>query len=412
VTGFVVAAVLMAGFALLFVLPPLLRRRAARAGESRAAANAVLYRDRLAELAREYAAGTIAEPDYREAKLELERRLLADVTASEPDTAAGAAASPMRGVGVAVAVLVPVVALAGYLLLGNPVALDSVARSAPDAQHGVAPEQLTAMIERLAARLEATPDDAQGWAMLGRSYVVAGNFERAVQAYSRAIKLVPEDAELLADYADALAVTRGRKLAGEPYELVKRALAANPRHVKSLALAGTAEFEAGNYAGAVGYWERILPLVESGTEFSRSVQAGIDEARELGKLPAQAAKATPKAAVTGPSIAGTVIIAPALAKQVAPGDSLFVFARAAEGGRIPVAIIRTTAGAVPFRFVLDDSHSMSPAATLSAQSKVVVEARISKSGDAKPQKGDLRGLSAAVAPGASGLEILIDQTVE
>ncbi len=404
-TGFALAAVLMAGVALLFVLPPLLRLRSAPAGEDRAAANAALYRGQLAELEREHAEGSISEADYRDARLELERRLLADVTAEAPDLAASPSPFASRGVGIAAGVLVPAIALAGYLWLGNPGALDPAMRASAEAQHAVSPEQIKAMVGKLAARLEQAPEDGEGWAMLARSHAVMGDFDGAVKAYARATGLLPPNASLLADYADALGMTRGRKLAGEPYELVKRALIADPKHVKSLALAGTAEFEAQNFAGAVAYWERILPLVQGESGFARSLQASIDEARELGKLPSAASAA-------GPSITGTVKLAPAFARQVSPGDALFVYARAAEGGRIPVAIIRTTAGAFPYRFVLDDSKSMSPSAKLSAQSRVIVEARISKSGEAAPRKGDLRGFSGAVAPGATGLEILIDKAVE
>ncbi|MSQ53755.1 MAG: c-type cytochrome biogenesis protein CcmI [Betaproteobacteria bacterium] len=411
-TGFALTALLMACAALLFVLPPLLRRHTGLGGEDRVAANAVLYRDQLAELEREHAVGAIGETDYRDAKLELERRLLADVTAAEPDSAAIAAPKSSRGLGIAIGILVPAIALSGYLLLGNPGALDPAVRANPEARHAVSPEQIKAMAAKLAARLEQAPDDAEGWAMLARSYAVMGDFAGAVKAYSQVSKLVPGNAGLLADYADALAMTRGRKLAGEPYELLKRALVADPKHIKSLALAGTAEFEARNYAGAVALWERILQQAESGSEFGRSVQASIDEARELGKLPAPLAKAPAATPAAGPSITGTVKLSPALAKQVGPGDALFVYARAAEGSRMPVAIIKTTADGVPYRFVLDDSHSMSPAAKLSGQTKVIVEARISKSGTAKAQKGDLSGTSAAVAPGVKELEILIDKALE
>lgn len=404
-TGFALTAVLMVCAALLFVLPPLLRRRLAPAAEHRAAANAILYRGQLAELEREHTEGAIAGKDYREARLELERRLLADVAAAEPESAAHASPAASRGVGFAVGALVPVVALAGYLWLGNPAALDPAVRASADAQHAVSPEQIKAMVGKLAARLEQAPEDGEGWAMLARSYAAMGDFDGAVKAYSRATGLLPSNAGLLADHADALAMSRGRKLVGEPYELVKRALLADPKHVKSLALAGSAEFEARNFAGAVAYWERILPLVKGESDFVRSLQASIGEARELGKLPASVSAASH-------SISGTVRLAPAFARQVDPGDALFVYARAAKGGRIPVAMVRTTAGAFPYRFVLDDSNSMSPSARLSGQSKVIVEARISRSGNAMPQKGDLRGASGAVAPGSSGLEILIDTAVE
>ncbi len=407
-------AALLAAVALAFVLSPLLRRRGALSPEARDEANAALYRNELAELERDLAAGTVSEAAAREARLELERRLLEDVAASSSDHDSAPVATPSRGLAVTVGVLVPVIALSGYLAIGNPRALDPVARTAPDTSHAATAEQIAAMVEKLAARMESKPDDAEGWAMLARSYAALGQFDKAIPAYARVVKLAPDNPGLLADYADALAMTRGRSLAGEPRELVKRALALDPKHIKALALAGSAEFEVRNFAGAIAYWERILPLAQGDAEFARSVTASIDEARQLGKLPASLAAPTAPtaAAAPGKAISGTVKIAPALAKQVSPGDTLFVFARPADGSRMPLAILRATAGDLPYRFTLDDTHAMSPNARLSGQSSVVIAARISKSGGATPQPGDLQGASQPLAPGATGLEIVIDSAVK
>ena len=414
-SAFPFIAALLVAVALAFVLPPLLRRRGALSPQARDEANAALYRNELAELERDLAAGTISEAACLEARLELERRLLEDVAASSSDHDAmpAPAPAPSRGLAVTVGVLVPVIALSGYLAIGNPAALDPVARTAPDSSHAATAEQINAMVAKLAARLEAKPDDAEGWGMLARSYTALGQFDKAIPAYARVVKLAPDNAGLLADYADALAMTRGRTLSGEPMALVKRALALDPKHIKALALAGSAEFEVRNFAGAVAYWERILPLAQADAEFTRSVAASIDEARQLGKLPAAAAAAAPAvAAAPGKAISGTVRIAPALAKQVSPGDTLFIFARPADGSRMPLAILRATAGELPYRFTLDDTHAMSPSARLSGQSSVVIAARISKSGGATPQPGDLQGASQPLAPGASGLEIVIDSAVK
>ncbi len=424
-TVFWIVAALLVCAALLFLLPPLVRGHAPLRPD-RDDENARLYRDELGELDRELAAGNLREEQHREAKLEIERRLLEDIGAPADAPLATPARAP-RWVPVAVAAAIPVVAVSFYLWVGNPAALDPQARAAPDAAHSVTPEQIAAMVERLAERLKQTPDDVEGWVMLARSYNMLGRFDQSAQAYAHLVKRMPDDAGLLADYADALGMARGRRLEGEPYEIVKRALKADPNHIKSLALAGSAEFELKNYAAAAAYWERIVPLVGADSDYARSIQASIEDAHSLGKIPAgsvakelpaariakapAAAEAAPAAAAAA-AITGTVKLAPALASQVAPGDTLFVFARAAEGGRMPLAIVRAKAGDLPYTFRLDDTQAMSPEARLSGQARVVVSARVSKSGNATPQPGDLQGASAPVAPGASGLALIIDQVTK
>jgi len=413
----IIAALLVAG-ALAFVLPPLVRNRSAMRTTDRETANTELYRNELAELERELAENRIDEKQFREAQLEIERRLIEDVGSAGANAAAAVVeARPHRRLALALGVALPVAAVFLYLLVGNLRALDPHARLAGgEAPHQVTAAQIEGLAARLAARLEQTPDDAQGWMMLGRSYNVIGDYDKAAKAYDRALRLVGDNAELLADYADALAMAQGRKLAGEPYELVKRALKVDPNHYKALALAGTAEFEAGRYAAAAKYWERSVARLPPDSEFVANVRASIEEARRRAGLPAEpVAKAPAQPATTakaGASISGTVQLAPALAARVAPGDTLFVFARPEQGSRMPIAIVRASAADLPFAFELDDSMAMTPTMLLSEQKRVLIDARISKSGGAMPQPGDLQGTSKAVAPGAKGLVLTIDKVVE
>lgn len=264
--------------------------------------------------------------------------------------------------------------------------------------------------------------------LLGRSLGVLGKYDRSAEAYARAAKLSPKDAGLLADYADALGMARGRKLEGEPFAIIKRALEIDPVHVKSLALAGTAEFERRDFAAAIGYWERVLKVTPPESEFARAVAGSIEEARTLGggalaKKEAPAAKGKPalpekqasagKPAPAGDqSLQGMVSIDPALAAKLSPGDTVFVLARPATGSRMPLAVARTTVAALPYRFKLDDSMAMAAGATISSQAQVVVAARVSKSGTAVPQKGDIEGASKPVAPGASGVNVVLSRVVD
>jgi cytochrome c-type biogenesis protein CcmH len=403
-TFFWIFAALLLGGALAFLLPPLLRRHASASRADREIENARIYREELAELDRERATGALSEAQYAAAKLEIERRLIEDIAVAPAQP--GGAQPNTRWAALAVALIVPIAAVLVYLRVGNPDALDPARLTRSDPQHSITPERVAAFAEQLAARLAQSPDDAGGWVLLARSYRMLGRNEESANAFARAVKLVPNDAGLLADYADMLAITRGRMLDGEPYELVKRALRIEPNHIKALALAGSAEFERKNYRAAVAYWDRLLAQVPADSEFAHAVRASLEEARDLGKLSLAPAEGDAAA------ITGTVKLAAALAAQVEPNDTLFVFARAAEGPRMPLAIVRVKAGELPYEFRLDDRSAMTPNTRLSGQARVLVGARISRSGNATPQPGDLQATSPPVAPGTRGLELTIDQVVK
>lgn len=256
-------------------------------------------------------------------------------------------------------------------------------------------------VDTLLARLRAEPASAPGWVTLARGYLQFGRYRDAALALRRASDLMPGNAGLLADLADVLGAAQGKRLAGEPARLIQRALDIDPNHPKALALAATVSFEAQDYAAARSHWERLLVRLPADSPTAVSVKGSIAEATQLaGDAPAAAAVA---------SLTGSVGIAPALASRIAPGDTLFVFARAAQGPRMPLAILRVPVPALPFAFKLDDTMAMSPALKLSAFPQVVVGARISRSGNATPQSGDLVGQSEAVTPGTQGLQVTIDR---
>lgn len=411
-TLFWIIAALLIVCALFFVLPPLLKHRAG-AGVAAQRLNVAVYRDQLSELETDRRAGTLNDEQYERARLELERRLLDDVAA---DGAPAAAERPASRVPAIIAgVAVPVLAVALYFAVGNPRTLAPVALP-QHAGETVTAEQVEAMVAKLAERMRQKPDDAQGWAMLGRSYAVMGRFEDAAAAYGKAAERAPDNPHVLADYADALAMARGQNLLGEPEALVMRALKIDPDHGKSLALAGTIAFEKKDFATAIQYWERLAKVMPPESDIARNVQASISEARGLlsGKRPADdkaaSTPSTDKAATAG--VSGTVTLAPALKSKAAPDDTVFIFARAAEGSRMPLAILRKKVSDLPAAFTLDDSTAMSPATRLSGTPQVVIGARISKSGNAMLQSGDLQGVSKSVNNSAKDIAISIDTEVQ
>jgi cytochrome c-type biogenesis protein CcmH len=250
---------------------------------------------------------------------------------------------------------------------------------------------------------------------------VLGRHAEALKAYEKASKLRKDDPILLADYADSLAVNNNSNLEGEPMKLVDRALHLDPKNLKALYLAGTYAFNKKDYTSAITFWEKLVQAGPPGNVFAQQVEPAIVEARSLAGLPAAAVakpldaapQAKPGAAAAGnASVSGSVTLSAALAKQAQPEDTVFVFARAAEGSRMPLAIMRKQVKDLPLSFSLNDSMAMSPASALSTASKVIVGARISKSGNAMPQPGDLAGQSAAVSVGASGLKIEIKETIK
>ena len=323
----------------------------------------------------------------------------------------------------AVTAFVLVFGLAGYAWRGNHEGLsigpgEGVAAAEGEQLHAPTDEQIAAMVDRLVERLKTQPEDAGGWAMLGRTYAALNRHPEAVGAYRKVVALRPTDAQALADLADGIAVTNNRSLEGEPEKLIMQAVALDPKNLKALALAGTVAFNHNDHKAAIDYWQRAVDASDPASEFTRQLEGALADARQRAGMPAVAAEAPPAASASGGAVAaatgnvsGRISLAPALKGKVAAGDTVFIFARPASGSRMPLAILRKQVSELPFDFTLDDSMAMSPAARLSSSAQVVVGARISKSGNAMPQPGDLQVLSEPVAVGTRGLTLVIAETV-
>jgi cytochrome c-type biogenesis protein CcmH len=273
----------------------------------------------------------------------------------------------------------------------------------------MAPEHIE-MIKSLAARLEQNPGDGKGWAMLARAYAVLGRYKEALPAYEKAANLIPNDPVLLIDYADVLALLNGKNLQGKPLELIRSALLIDPNNIKGLNLSGSAAFQAGDYTHAVGYWEKLLQLLPPDSPNAKQISNSIANARarESGKQPS-AQGAQPNNG--GAQISGVVKLSPELAGKASPTDTVFVFAKAVSGPPMPIVVIRAQVKDLPQKFTLDDSMAMAPAMKLSNFQQVVIGAKISKSGSAKPQSGDLRGEVASVKVGTDNVQLVIDKIV-
>ena len=359
--------------------------------------------------------------------------------------AALAGAAPVapahRSLGLSAALSLFVIAAAGfgYAWLGAPghlgvgptrvpapspppaAATDRTLRSDPSAPASDTLAQtearVTAMVERLAERQKSRPGDAEGWQMLGRSYAALGQHAKAVDAIRTALRLRPDDATLLAESAYSAAVIDPQGANGEPARWIARALRIEPDNTKALALAGTLAVDRKDYTGAVRYWEHLARVEPPDSKVARQVQVSILQARQLAANERAATPTTLLAQTPGAmgaaraQVSGTVTLAPALRARVAPDDTVFVYARPADGPRMPLAVLRKQVRDLPLRFTLDDSLAMSAGAKLSGASSVVVGARIARAGNALPRAGDLQGQLPAVAVGSADLKVEIDQVV-
>jgi cytochrome c-type biogenesis protein CcmH len=424
VTAFIAIATVMVVIALAWVLWPLLHT-ARRSAVERHVANASIYRDQFADLDADLRRGTISEAQYAEAKSELERRLLDEGRAE--GGASVAPLAPSRTTAVVVALAVPLVAGLLYWKLGAPDAFSPIA-TPMDAAHQLSAGQVEEMVQQLATKTEKEPDNIEGWVLLAKTYYTMRKFPEAASAYERLVKLVPNEPDLLADYADALAMSQGRKIDGKPLELVNAALQVDPTHWKALAMAGTAAFDRQDYKAAVDYWEKLRALQPADSQIAQQITASINEARQRAGMPVDAApaaaqKAAPVAATkapaptkggsaaTGTTVGGVVNLSESMKGKVAPSDTVFIFARASEGSRMPLALTSVKVADLPAKFTLDDSMGMSPDMKLSSVPSIIVGARVSKSGKPMPSSGDLEGLSKPVSLGSKDVAVTIDRVL-
>ncbi len=409
-----IAIVLLIGV-LALILPALLRPN----GTVKTDANAEkreIFRQQFDEIEQDKINGVLDSTQYEIAKSEMQRRMLDEIGLTSMP--AVQVSQPDRRLALILLVLLPLAAVVIYLKIGNPASI-SIPATSPDVtaaqtkiEHSAMGGDIEPLLNSLKSKLEKNPGDGTGWALLARSYVELRRHADAVLAYEKAVKSIQDDPQLLADYADALAVVNGHKLAGKPEELVNQALKLDPHHAKALMLAATAAFDRKDYKQAIKFWERLQKDLPADSDILPEVKASLNEAYALsGEKPSVSAPQKVLPSAVAATISGSVRIAPALAGKLDPTATVFIFARATQGQPMPLAIVRTTVKDLPYTYHLDDSSALMPDHKLSQASEVVLVARISKAGDAKPQAGDLQGISAAVKPNGAIVDIEINQVV-
>ena len=415
----IIAVLLLIAVAFIFV--PLWRGKASNNQVVRDAANLEIMRDQLAEMQADLNNGLLTPALYEQGKQELEKRLLDEV--KNPNEVLDVKPNPLRILALVSVVLLPLLTIAIYYKVGTPKAINSIEAVTSAGEMG--PVHGQAGISKLEQKLAQNPEDPNVLVMLARSYSDMERWADASQAYEKLTKLVPDEPVLWADYADVLAMAHGQ-LSGAPTKLLDKALALDPNNIKALALSGSAAMERGDYQAAITHWEKLRKLIPDEQKAdAEQIDEGLRQAREFaahikgGKPPAMQAEApqaimpsAPVAAANGGErISGAVSLSAAVKAKVDPTDTVFILARATQGPKMPLAILRKQVRDLPLDFSLDDSMAMAPQMKLSSFDQVVVIARVSKSGNAMPQPGDWQGMSAPIKPGAKALKITIDSPV-
>lgn len=338
--------------------------------------------------------GLMTEAQWEVIKADLEKRTLVEVMQTKNHQESPTKASRSKILPISLAILTPCIILGLYLLLGNPLALQ--------VQKDPQLVQIEAMVKQLESKLKENPGNSQGWMFLGRSYVTLGRFTEAKMAYKKAIELDPKNANLFADLADLVAYQQ-KSINTEALEYVAKALQIEPTNPKALAIRGSSFFDQKQYAQALADWKLALKaLPANDTEFRSGLTSSILETEEL----LHPSKSSKNASNT--VLKGVVSLSPALKANTDPNDTVFIYARAQEGPKMPLAIQKIRVAELPYQFELSDQQAMSPSMALSKFNEFTVIARISKSGNASPQAGDLLGQKEHIKIGASNLSITID----
>ena len=399
---FVLIALGIALFVAVVFLWFLLRERKPMTQASQANANAKVYRDQILDLDREHDSGHISDEEWQQSRDELSLRLLEDTSAV--DDPAAKTEKPAIWTAVVLAVALPLGSMATYMWVGQPEALNPLALKTPDQ---VDPKDLTKMAQTLAEKLQDKPDNLQGWVMLGRTYRTLENFDAALRAYDSALKLSDDD-DLKLERIEVIAMQRQGQFEGEPWNVIREVLQRDPQHFGALLTAGSASYAEGKFADALKYWEQARKPLDANNPDLQGLESAIATVRERLSMPP--AKVT-SAATSGLNVTGQVSLSAALKSKASPNDVVFIYATPANGDRMPLAIFKTTVSQLPFNFTLDDSTAMAPDRKLSAAGEVMVKVRVTKSGNAMPQSGDLSGSLGPVKVGAKGLKLEIKDQI-
>ncbi len=379
---FWISAAILIILALAFVIPPLLKKTPKSSEVDNNSLNLAIYKQGIIELEQE----NLTPEQFTQAKQELEKSLAQDL--DDKTTLVPKARARWAAV-IVVILAIPALAIGVYWEIGSQNFLTEKPKTTTTTAHSSdVPNNFEKMVEGLLVRLEKEPNDKKGWYMLARSYSYMKQYDKAAQAYNKLLGLVGDkDPQILTDLARVLTLGNNGQFVGQPQILLKLALEADPNYQEALWLSGLAAAQNKDYQVAIAHWQKFLQQIPAGkTETRQMLEQHIAKARgELGEPTAKQ------------QLVVHVSLDPSLQDKVQANDTLFIYARAITGPAMPLAIVRKSANELPTKVILDDSTAMMPAMKLSNFKEVKVLARISHSGSAKLQSGDLQGEVSLVA---------------
>jgi len=408
----IVTCMLLLAFA--FVLPTLLRQPHKDKSAAREKINIAIHKEHLKELQNELNQGELSQKDFDLASHEVERALLSDITDDGQDHTHKVYQRSIR-TAVLITIALPIFAIGIYLVLGETDLIDAKLNTGQEQSEL---HSIDEMVTRLNARLQEQDGSSEDWLMLARSNLVLERYDDAVHAYRRAYELLGDDPQLLSDFAEAM-ILANNAYTEESMNLINLALQKDPDTPKALWLAGNYAMRSGETVQALEYFELLLNLLPPGSSEVDELKNNIEQIKQESDLDMSnntiVSSDSDENTMTESTTTGIdvfVSLDPMLLEKISPDDTVFIFARATQGPRMPLAIVRKQASELPVKVTLDDSTAMSPATKLSKFNQVIIGARISKSGDAMPRSGDMQGSSTAVKfREITGVKITINEVL-
>jgi len=392
--------------AFLFILPPLWRKQS-DLNVDLDQRNVKIAQHRLAELKENLRSGGLNQTQYDEQLADLEQALSDDL---DIQSKVNLVSKQSHWIIYVLVIVMPLLAGTLYWSLGNFQAVSHSAEMAIDPDV-IKVAQINKMVNGLAEKLKNNPDDAQGWLMLGRSYNVLEQHALALDAFANAYRLLGDQTEILLLYADALGYVNDRNLTGKPSELISKALALEPENMKALWLAGMAKAQQGDADTAMKLWKKLEALLPPGSEYQQEIQSLLAQLKS--ETATVATQPETVATTSSVSITVQVSLAPELIESAAATDTVFVYAQALSGPKMPLAIARKQVSDLPITVSLNDTMAMMPTMKLSNFSEVKLLARVSKSGNAMAQAGDLIGsINQVVVSDKNTQHIIINDLVK
>ena len=383
--------------ALALIVPSLLKKTPLPDDDHRQR-NIKIARQRLAELKQQLQDGVLDQTQFDEQYAELQLMLNDDLEAS---SSAKAPERQGRWIIPVLLAALPIASLWLYAGLGDSNALSKAELQQTQIK---AAQNIADMVGKLEQRLQNNPDDLEGWVMLGRAYGFMQQYQKAADVFAQVNRLKPDDADIMLQYAHNLAMARGGSMQGEPEQWVAKVLEKAPDNTEALWLAGMASAEARDFVKARDYWQKLLSLMPADAE-------GLPQVKQmLAAVDQELANAQP--AGPGVEIKVQVDVDPAFKAKIKPQDTVFVYAQAISGPKMPLAIVRIQADKLPVAVTLSDQQAMQAGSRLGEQPQLRIVARVSKSGQAMSQPGDLLGSTEISQPFAEATaNVLINQEV-